>query len=80
MTQWGDAINTASRMESTGVPGRVQVSRTTYERVHDLGFEFEEREGIQVKGKGLMKTYLLAAKHHLPAVEDIITLPHYESH
>ena len=54
-------------MESTGVPGRLQVSRTTYERVHDL-FEFEEREGIQVKGKGVLKTYLLKDKHHLPVI------------
>ncbi|KAF0973786.1 hypothetical protein FDP41_007173 [Naegleria fowleri] len=68
---WGDAINTASRMESTSMPGRIQISRATYERVYDLGFEFEEREGIQVKGKGLMKTYLLASKHHLPAIEEI---------
>ncbi len=48
----------ASRMESTGLPGRVQVSRSTYERVHDL-FEFEERYDIEVKGKGKMTTYLL---------------------
>jgi len=33
---WGDSINMASRMESTGVPGRIQISRSTYERVHDL--------------------------------------------
>jgi class 3 adenylate cyclase len=45
-------------MESTGLPGRVQVSRSTYERVHDL-FEFEERYDIEVKGKGKMTTYLL---------------------
>ena len=37
-------------MESTGVPGRIQISRTTYERVHDMGLEFEER---QVEGKSL---------------------------
>ncbi|EFC46972.1 hypothetical protein NAEGRDRAFT_78958 [Naegleria gruberi] len=60
---WGDTINTASRMESTGVPGRIQISRTTYERVYDLGFEFEEREQ-EVKGKGKMKCYLLSSKHH----------------
>ncbi|EFC44726.1 predicted protein [Naegleria gruberi] len=59
---WGDAVNTASRMESTGLPGRVQISRATYERVHDL-FEFDMRE-IEVKGKGKMKTYLLKEKHH----------------
>ncbi|KAG2373678.1 hypothetical protein C9374_011967 [Naegleria lovaniensis] len=66
---WGDTINTASRMESTGVPGRIQISRTTYERVHDMGLEFEERQ-VEVKGKGLMQSYLLLAKHHAnPIVE-----------
>ncbi|KAF0978816.1 hypothetical protein FDP41_001886 [Naegleria fowleri] len=60
---WGDTINVASRMESTGVPGRIHISRSTYERVHDMGLEFEERR-VEVKGKGECKTYLLAAKHH----------------
>ncbi len=50
-------------MESTSLPGRVQVSRSTYERVYDLGFEFEE-ESVDVKGKGLCKTYLVKEKHH----------------
>nr|CAG4708142.1 unnamed protein product [Naegleria fowleri] len=60
---WGDTINVASRMESTGVPGRIHVSRSTYERVYDMGLEFEERK-IEVKGKGECQTYLLTAKHH----------------
>ncbi|EFC49186.1 predicted protein [Naegleria gruberi] len=64
---WGDSINTASRMESNSKPGRIQISRSTYERVHDLGFTFEERK-IEVKGKGLTQTYLLDAKHHQSAV------------
>jgi guanylate cyclase 2F len=55
---WGDTVNTASRMESTGIPGRVQISRATYERVHDV-FEFQERNEVEVKGKGLMTTYVL---------------------
>jgi len=67
---WGDTINVASRMESTGKPGRIQVSRSTYERVYDL-FEFEEGEQ-QVKGKGTMKTYMLSAKHHLNPVEIVL--------
>ena len=57
-------------MESTGKPGRIQVSRSTYERVYDL-FEFEEGEQ-QVKGKGTMKTYMLSAKHHLNPVEIVL--------
>ncbi|KAG2370927.1 hypothetical protein C9374_013727 [Naegleria lovaniensis] len=60
---WGDTINVASRMESTSKPGRVQCSRSTYERVYDLGFEFEERR-IEVKGKGITQTYLLFDRHH----------------
>ena len=57
---FGDTVNTASRMESTGVPGRMQVSEATFELVSGDGvFEFEERgEQIQVKGKGMMQTYL----------------------
>ena len=55
-------------MGSTGVPGRIQISRTCYERVHDLGLEFEEREEVYVKGKGAMKTYLLKDKHHVNPV------------
>ncbi|KAL0481386.1 adenylate cyclase [Acrasis kona] len=61
---WGDTVNMASRMESTGIPGRVQISRSTFERVHDM-FEFEERTDVNVKGKGIVNTYLLSMKHHL---------------
>ncbi|KAG2382984.1 hypothetical protein C9374_004951 [Naegleria lovaniensis] len=64
---WGDTINVASRMESTGVPGRIHISRSTYERVYDMGLEFEERK-IEVKGKGECQTYLLAAKHHQQSI------------
>ena len=57
---WGDAVNTASRMESHGVPGRTQVAATTYELLRDC-FQFEERGAIEVKGKGSMKTYFLCS-------------------
>lgn len=56
---WGDTVNTASRMESHGVPGRVQVSDATY-RITSHRFEFEPRGTIKVKGKGDMSVYLLA--------------------
>jgi class 3 adenylate cyclase len=55
---WGDTVNTASRMESHGLPGCIQVSAATYERLKEE-FLFEERSPIQVKGKGEMTTYLL---------------------
>ncbi|NET55605.1 MAG: PAS domain-containing protein [Symploca sp. SIO2E6] len=55
---WGDAVNVASRMESSGVPGKIQVTRETYERLQDK-FVLEERGEIKVKGKGEMTTYWL---------------------
>ncbi len=55
---WGDTVNTASRMESHGVPGRVHVTQAVYERLKGA-FEFESRGVIDVRGKGPMATYLL---------------------
>ncbi|KAG2383018.1 hypothetical protein C9374_004985 [Naegleria lovaniensis] len=60
---WGDTINVGSRMESSSLPGRIHCSRSSYERVYDLGYEFEERF-VEVKGKGSLQTYLLKEKHH----------------
>jgi guanylate cyclase len=57
---WGDAVNTASRMESNGTPGRIQITRATYELVKD-SFVCEERGTIPVKGKGDMETWYLVA-------------------
>ncbi len=56
---WGDTVNVASRMESSGVPGRIQVAPSTWEQLRD-GFVWEERPAVEVKGLGLMTTYLLA--------------------
>ena len=59
---WGDAVNTASRMESGGTPGRVQVAQPTYELLKDE-FELVPRGTIAVKGKGEMETwYLMGAR------------------
>ncbi|MBE9042384.1 PAS domain-containing protein [Oscillatoriales cyanobacterium LEGE 11467] len=55
---WGDAVNVASRMESSGVPGKIQVSDRTYEILKDK-YRFESRGEIEVKGKGKMTTYWL---------------------
>ncbi|MEG4816786.1 adenylate/guanylate cyclase domain-containing protein [Microcoleus sp. K5-D4] len=58
---WGNAVNTASRMESHGITGRIQVSHYTYELLHDK-YEFEDRGEIEIKGKGEMRTYLLTGR------------------
>jgi class 3 adenylate cyclase len=55
---WGDTVNTASRMESQGHPGRVQVSETT-RRLLAGRYGFSEPMQKAVKGKGVMTTYLL---------------------
>lgn len=58
---WGDTVNTASRMESHGIPGRIHVSQATYEQLQDK-YEFEARGTIHIKGKGDMATFLLKGK------------------
>ncbi len=55
---WGDAVNIASRMESTGVPGRVQVSESTHGLL-EAKYEFEYRGLVEAKGKGELNTYFL---------------------
>ena len=58
---WGDAVNVASRMESSGEPGSIQVTQATYERLKDR-YELQERGQILIKGKGKMTTYWLMGK------------------
>jgi len=53
---WGDTVNTAKRMESYGLPGRVHVSAKTRRLLGDA-FRFEPRGLLDIKGKGLMETY-----------------------
>ena len=55
---WGETVNTASRMESNGVNGRIQVSTATYTTLGDE-FEFEARGKIEAKGLGKVQTYLV---------------------
>jgi adenylate cyclase len=55
---WGDTVNLASRMESHGVPDRIQVAEPTYERIRD-SFRLEPRGSIEVKGKGRVRTWYL---------------------
>ncbi len=58
---WGDAVNTASRMESTGIAGQIQVSEEVYERLKEK-FELESRGPVDVKGKGMLHTWLLIGR------------------
>ena len=55
---WGDTVNIASRMESHGIPGNIQITQTTYEKVKDK-YILESRGLIEIKGKGEMQTYLV---------------------
>jgi len=59
---WGDVVNTASRMESNGVPGRIQVTDAARQRSSER-FIFEERGTIDVKGKGEMHTWFLNGRN-----------------
>ena len=58
---WGDTVNTASRMESTGLPGRFQVTPETHDRLGDR-FVFEHRGPVEVKGKGVIDTWFLVGR------------------
>jgi class 3 adenylate cyclase len=55
---WGDTVNTASRMESHGITGKIQVSERVYSELKNT-YRFDKRESINVKGKGMMNTYIL---------------------
>ncbi|MBD2041836.1 PAS domain S-box protein [Microcoleus sp. FACHB-672] len=58
---WGDTVNTASRMESHGIAGAIQVTATTYELLQNQ-YKFEKRGLIEVKGKGEMEAFLLTGR------------------
>ncbi|HEY9837105.1 MAG TPA: adenylate/guanylate cyclase domain-containing protein [Vampirovibrionales bacterium] len=59
---WGDTVNIASRMESHGIPGAIQVTRETYQFLKGE-YVFQERGKVFIKGKGEMTTYLLMGKN-----------------
>src|SRR5207302_9668689 len=58
---WSDTVNTASRMESSGAAGRIQVTEETYRRL-SMTHRFECRGQIEIKGKGPMTTYFLTGR------------------
>ena len=59
---WGDTVNTASRMESSGIPGKIQISSSTRALLGSK-YKVAERGTIEIKGKGTMTTYLLTGRH-----------------
>jgi class 3 adenylate cyclase len=63
---WGDTVNTASRMESQGVAGRVQVTEATRRRL-GAPFLFEERGIIEAKGMGALHTWFLTGRSSAPS-------------
>ncbi|ETE72448.1 Guanylate cyclase soluble subunit beta-2, partial [Ophiophagus hannah] len=67
---FGDTVNTASRMESHGLPDKIHISSMTFKALPPQVFETAERGPIEVKGKGKMTTYFL--KQNLSATEDEI--------
>lgn len=68
---WGDAVNVASRMESTDSTGRIQVPEAMYERLKDE-FVLQERGHIDVKGKGTMRTWYLIGRKAAEESGDLV--------
>jgi adenylate cyclase len=58
---WGDTVNTASRLESHGLPGRIQVGEVAFRLLRER-YAFDERGEIELKGKGLRRAYLLVGR------------------
>ena len=71
---WGDAVNIASRMETTDVEGRIQVPHDVYERLNHA-FLLEERGNVDVKGKGVMHTWYLVGRRDDYAVRTAVEVP-----
>jgi adenylate cyclase len=62
---WGDAVNTAGRMQTEGTPGRIQITRSTYELLKDE-FVCEPRGTVPIRGKGEMETWYLVGRRGAP--------------
>jgi adenylate cyclase len=68
---WGDAVNVASRMESTDSVGRIQVPEAMYERLKNE-FVLQERGQIEIKGKGRMSTWYLIGRRPAEELTDLV--------
>jgi PAS domain S-box-containing protein len=67
---WGDSVNVASRMESNGIPGKIQVTKSTVDATNG-SFEFDRRGIIEVKGKGEVETFFLGRTLRRPSLRKI---------
>ncbi|MCA2241494.1 adenylate/guanylate cyclase domain-containing protein [Mycobacterium sp. WUMAC-067] len=76
---WGDAVNVASRMESTDSVGRIQVPEAMYERLKNE-FVLQERGSIEVKGKGVMRTWYLIGRKAAEEPTDLRTGRSHTAH
>ncbi|XP_065112450.1 adenylate cyclase type 3 isoform X2 [Paramisgurnus dabryanus] len=73
---WGNTVNVASRMESTGVMGNIQVVEDCYHILKEYGFRFVKRGPIYVKGKGELLTYFMKGKDKPVTKTAVVSLPH----
>ena len=72
---WGNTVNVASRMDSTGLPNHTQVTQEVYEVLKHSPYEFQCRGNVTVKGKGEMTTYFLTGRRAASTMrlDDLVT-------
>ncbi|OHT07782.1 Adenylate and Guanylate cyclase catalytic domain containing protein [Tritrichomonas foetus] len=76
----GDPINIASRLQSTDIPGRIQISEGTYELIKDLDFQVEQRGEVFLKGKGKQMAYLVTpVAVPLPGIDSYLHENNYDA-
>lgn len=73
---WGDTVNTASRMESSGIPGGINISKTTFELIKDF-FAVQYRGKVTAKNKGEIDMYLVTGIKDDLSVDPIGLLPNH---
>lgn len=71
---WGDTVNVASRMESSGIAGRIHVSSQVEELLRDY-YDFEACAEMPIKGKGMMKTFFLIGRKDAAATAALASIP-----
>ncbi|XP_049822325.1 adenylate cyclase type 6 [Aethina tumida] len=72
---WGNAVNVASRMDSTGICDKIQVTQEVYHILHAKGYPLTCRGTIEVKGKGSMETYFLEGRCKFPSETNVTVNP-----